>query len=368
MQRVAFVDLAAQHAEVADEVLSGFAQVLQQTSFVQGKQVTLFEEEYARYVGVEHCVGVANGTDALEIALRASGVESGDEVVLPANTFVATVEAVVRAGAHPVLVDVDEATLLMDVEQAARACTSRTRALMPVHLYGQIVPMADLMDLAEHRGLLVLEDAAQAQGASQGGTSAGAFGAASGTSFYPGKNLGAYGDAGAVTTHSAEIARRARMIANHGSEVRYQHEIFGFNSRLDTLQAVVLRAKLARLEIWNEARRQAARRYADLLGDISQLHLPTVLAGNQPVWHLYVVRVMRRAAIVGALEAAGIGTGVHYPVPVHLHPAFRHLAAGPGSFPVAERAAGEIVSLPMHPHLTPDQQARVAEVLIRACG
>ena len=363
MSRIPFVDLSAQHAEVAVEVQSGFAEVLAETSFVGGKQVTLFEEEYARFVGVEHCVGVANGTDALEIALRAYGVGAGDEVVIPANTFVATAEAVVRAGALPVLVDVDEATLLMDVEQVHRALSPRTRAVMPVHLYGQVVPMGDLLDLADRKGLLVIEDAAQAQGARQGGTCAGAFGAAGGTSFYPGKNLGAYGDAGAVTTRSAQVARRARMMASHGGEVRNQHEVLGFNSRLDTLQAVVLRAKLSRLEKWNDARRCAADHYRELLAGLPGLRLPAVASDNEPVWHLYVVRVARRDHVVVELERAGVGAAIHYPVPVHLHRAFEELGAGPGSFPVAEQAAGQILSLPMHPHLTSLQRQRVAEVL-----
>lgn len=363
MTTIPLVDLAAAHREVADEVAEGFAEVLAATAFVGGPQVAAFEEAFAAFCGVPHCAGVGNGTDALELALRALGVGPGDEVVVPANTYIASAEAVVRAGATPVLADVDPATLLLDPASAAQRIGPRTRALLPVHLFGQVAPMAALAELAAGAGLVIVEDAAQAQGARQDGRSAGGFGAAAGTSFYPGKNLGAYGDAGAVLTADAEVAARVRALRNHGGERRYEHRLVGTNSRLDTLQAVVLLAKLARLEAGNAARRDAAERYDKLLGGLAGLTLPATLAGNDHVWHLYVVRVPRRDEVLRALGAAGIGAGVHYPAPVHRTEAFAGLGYGPGDFPVAEQAAGEILSLPLYPQITGEQQERVAEAL-----
>lgn len=363
---VPLVDLALQHEQVADEVARGFADVLAGGSYVGGPEVLAFEQEYAEFVGVRHCVGVGNGTDAIELALRACGVGAGAQVVLPANTFVATAEAVVRAGAEPVLADVDKETLLLDPEAAAAAVTPATRVLLPVHLFGQVAPVERLQATARQHGLLVVEDAAQAQGATRHGRAAGSLGTIAATSFYPGKNLGAYGDAGAVLTDDAELAERVRRLGNHGSASKYRHDELGFNSRLDTLQAVVLRAKLARLATWNAERRAAAERYDELLADLPEVRLPGRLAGNVDVWHLYVVRVPERDAVLSLLGRAGIGTGVHYPVPLHLQPAFRSLGTGAGSFPVSEAAALEILSLPLFPGITPQQQERVAAELRRA--
>lgn len=362
---VPLVDLALQHAQVADEVAAGFERVLSTGAYVGGPDVAAFEREYADYLGVGHCIGVANGTDAIELALRALGVGAGDEVVLPANTFIATAEAVVRAGGVPVLADVDDEHLLLDPESAAAAVGPRTRVLLPVHLFGQTAPVERLLPLAADRGLLLVEDAAQSQGARRHGRTAGSFGAAAATSFYPGKNLGAYGDAGGVLTDDEDVARRVRLWANHGSSVKYRHDQLGVNSRLDTLQAVVLRAKLARLEQWNAQRRAAADRYDVLLADVEGVRLPGRLAGNEDVWHLYVVRVADRDAVLARLNAAGIGAGIHYPVPVHLQPAFAGLGA-PGDFPVAEAAAQQILSLPLFPGITAEQQERVAVELRRA--
>ncbi|WP_110182148.1 DegT/DnrJ/EryC1/StrS family aminotransferase [Nocardioides solisilvae] len=360
---VPFVDLASQHAEVADEVQVGLADVFARTAFVGGEEVGLFEAEYARYVGARHCVGVANGTDALELALRAVGVGPGDEVVLPANTFVATAEAVSRIGAVPVLVDVDEEHLLVDVDAVGRALTPRTRAVVPVHLYGQVAPVERLLPLCAAAGVAVVEDSAQAQGARRHGAPAGSLGLAAATSFYPGKNLGAAGDAGAVTTCDEEVADRVRLLGAHGSRTKYVHEVVGTNSRLDTVQAVYLRAKLARLEKWNQLRREAAARYAELLADLPGVRVPRTLPGNEDVWHLYVVRVADRDRVLAGLAEAGVGAGIHYPTALHLTPAYRHLGLGPGAFPVAEAAADAILSLPMFPHLAPVQQERVADVL-----
>jgi dTDP-4-amino-4,6-dideoxygalactose transaminase len=366
MSQIPLVDLKAQHQEVAEEVQRGFAQVLEKTAFILGPAVAEFEKAFAAFTGVAHCVGVANGTDALELMVRAAGIGPGDEVILPANTFIATALAVARAGGTPVLADIDPRYHLIDVEDAARRITPRTKALLPVHLYGQIAPMEALAALAKDRNLLLLEDAAQSQGARRNGVGAGGFGLAAGTSFYPGKNLGAYGDAGAVVTNSPEVNAKVRALRNYGGEVKYHHPELGFNSRLDTFQAVVLNAKLARLAGWNEARRHAARRYDELLRGIASVTLPETLPGNEHVWHLYVIRVPRRDDTLKKLNAAGIGAGIHYPIPIHLQGAFNHLHQGPGSFPVAEQAAGEILSLPLFPQITPQQQERVVDELRKA--
>ena len=345
---------------------AGFARVLERTSFILGAEVAEFEASFARFVGVPHCIGVANGTDALELALRALGIGAGDEVVVPTNSFIASALAVSRAGASPVLVDCDDASLLLDVADVERKLTPRTRALMPVHLFGQVAPMELLAPLTAGRRIAIVEDAAQAQGASRDGRSAGCFGAVAATSFYPGKNLGAYGDAGAVLTASEPIAKRVRALRNYGSEVKYQHPETGFNSRLDTLQAVVLSAKLKRLADWNAARRRAAQRYDEMLVGTPGLTLPTTLPGNQHIWHLYVVRVPRRDEVLARLAAAGIGAGVHYPVPIHLQGAFRHREHRAGDFPVAERAAKEVLSLPIFAEITQSQQERTVAVLKQA--
>ena len=367
MTSIPLVDLGAQHAAVAKEVAEGWRQVLAKTSFIAGPQVAAFESEYAAFTGARHCVGMANGTDAIEIALRALGVGPGDECILPANTFIATAEAVSRTGATPVLVDcADDGTFLIDIAATEAALTPRTRAVIPVHLYGQAAPVERLLPLAESTGAWVVEDAAQAQGARRGGRSAGTLGHVAATSFYPGKNLGAYGDAGAATTDSGELAARMRMIADHGSRRKYDHEVVGFNSRLDTLQAVVLSAKLRRLAEWNAARQTAARRYDQLLAGVSDVIRPRVLDGNEHVWHLYVVRVPDRDRVIKELHAAGIGAGIHYPVPVHLSAAFAGLGYDDGAFPMAERAAREVLSLPLFPQITPAQQERVASVLTAA--
>lgn len=362
---VPLLDLAADHAQVADEIAAGWADVLARTAFVGGAPVAAFEDDFTRWSGIAHCVGVGNGTDALELALRAVGVGPGDEVVIPANTFVATAEAVARAGALPVLVDCRADTSLIEVDDVAARVTPRTRAVIPVHLYGQTAPVEDLRAVLPDR-VAIVEDAAQSQGARRHGRPAGSLGDVAGTSFYPGKNLGAYGDAGAVLTDRDDLASRVRLLREHGSPRKYEHPVLGFNSRLDGLQAVVLSAKLRRLDVWNAARRSAADRYAALLADLDPVVLPVVAPGNEPVWHLYVVRVPDRDRVLAALHAEGIGAGIHYPVPVHRTGAFGYLGHGAGAFPVAERLAGEILSLPIFPAIDPDQQSRVAEVLAAA--
>ena len=363
---IPLVDLQAQHAEVAAEVAEGFRDVMAKTAFVNGPDVGQFEQEFAAFAGVRHCVGVGNGTDALEFAVRAAGIPAGSEVIIPANTFAATAEAVARAGARPVFADVDPDYLLLDPNAAAGAAGENTSAIMPVHLFGQMAPMKELSDLATRHQVTVIEDAAQAQGAAQGGVPTGSYGQIAGMSFYPGKNLGAYGDAGAVLTSSDDLARKVRLLRDHGSEEKYVHAELGFNSRMDTLQAVVLRAKLRRLADWNERRRQAADRYQELLDGIEGVTLPRTAPGNLHVWHLYVVQVPERDRILEALSQRNVRAGIHYPVPVHLQPAFRGLGYAPGDFPVAEAAASRILSLPLFPHITPEQQATVAGALREA--
>ncbi len=360
---VPLVDLVAQQADVNAEVMEGLTEVFRNAAFIGGPAVAGFEAAYAEFLGARHCVGVANGTDALELALRASGVAAGDEVILPANTFIATAEAASRIGAVPVPVDVDPQYLLIDPEAVAAAVTVRTRAIVPVHLFGQTAFVERLIPVASACGAVVVEDAAQSQGATRFGRSAGTLGLAAGTSFYPGKNLGAAGDAGAVVTDDGGLAARVRTISAHGSLRKYEHDVVGFNSRLDAVQAVVLRAKLAKLQSWNLLRRAAAERYSRLLADVPGVETPCEAPGNVDVWHLYVVRVPDRDAVLAALQAAGIQAGVHYPVPVHLSGAYAGAAMREGAFPVAEDAARHILSLPLFPHITEAQQERVVGAL-----
>ncbi|WP_166136645.1 DegT/DnrJ/EryC1/StrS family aminotransferase [Nocardioides ochotonae] len=362
--RVPLLDLALQNARIRDDARRAMDRVCDSGAFVLGPQVARFEDAYAAFCGVEHAVGVGNGTDALHLALRAAGVGPGDEVVVPANTFVATAEAVVLAGAELVLVDCDE-DLLIDVDAVAARVGPRTRVVAGVDLYGQVAPFERLREVVGP-GVVLLEDAAQSQGATRWGRPAGACADLAATSFYPGKNLGAFGDAGAVTTDDPLIARRLRQLRNHGGEARYEHDLVGTNSRMDSLQAAVLEVKLEHLKEWNAERDAAAARYATLLADLPGVRLPRALPGNEHVWHLYVVRVAQRDAVQRRLAEHGIDTGIHYPTPVHLLPAFAGLGLGAGSFPVAERAATEILSLPMFPGITAAQQQRVAEELVAA--
>ena len=363
---IPLVDLRAQHQQIAQEVQEGLEHLFGTTAFILGEEVAAFEQAFAQFSGVRHCVGVSSGTDALELMLRALGVGSGDEVIVPANSFIATAVAVVRTGATPVFVDSDPASHLIDSKDVSRKLGARTKAILPVHLCGQIAPMEELKSLADARGVLLLEDAAQAHGATRHGQGIGSYGAAAATSFYPGKNLGAYGDGGAVLTNSDEIAKTIRALRNYGSETKYHHPIIGFNARLDALQAVVLSAKLKHLAAWNEARRTAARRYDELLAELPALSLPVTLPGNEHVWHLYMVRVRRRDEVLRQLNAAGIGAGVHYPIPIHLQGAFKHLGHRRGDFPAAEAVADEILSLPLFPGITLEQQRYVATTMARA--
>ncbi|MCJ1684545.1 DegT/DnrJ/EryC1/StrS aminotransferase family protein [Rathayibacter sp. VKM Ac-2928] len=361
---VPLADLHLQHLVVADVIREGFDRVLADSSFVRGPDVSRFEEEFAAYCDVRHTVGVGNGTDALELALLALDLAPGDEVLVPANTFVATAEAVVRAGARPVFVDCDD-DYLIDVDSAAEAVTPRTRAVMAVHLYGQCAPV-ERLSAALGEEVRIVEDAAQAQGARRFGARAGSLGAIAGTSFYPGKNLGAYGDAGGVMTDDDELAAAVRRLGNHGGLSAYRHDVVGTNSRLDSLQAVVLSAKLAHLDEWNQQRRDAAARYAELLDGVDGLVLPRTAPGNEHVHHLYVVRTPERERLRAALAEAGVATGVHYPTPVHLLAPFLPASGRPRPLPRAEAFAGQLLTLPLFPGITAAQQEYVAESLIAA--
>ena len=364
--KVPLVDLVAQNTETAAEIRAAMDAVFETAAYIGGPDVGAFEREYAEATGVAHCIGVGNGTDALELALRAAGVTPGGEVVVPVNTFIATAEAVSRIGATPVFVDVDDEQLLIDPDAVAAAVTARTQAVVPVHLFGQVAPVGAIRSALGDEPIPIVEDGAQSQGAEGPDGRAGSLGLVSSTSFYPGKNLGAAGDAGAVTTDDPDLARMVRLIASHGSETKYVHEVVGFNSRMDTVQAAVLRVKLRRLDEWNARRRAAAHRYEDLLSGVERVRLPHSAAGNADVWHLYVVRVADRERVMAQLNRAGIGASIHYPTPLHLTAAYGADGPGRGAFPVAESAADQILSLPIYPHITADQQEYVVEELAKA--
>lgn len=361
---VPFTDLAAMADEVWPAIETDYLACLRDGRYVGGRPVTSFEQEWAAYCGTGQAVGVANGTDALELTLIALGIGPGDEVVLPANTFIATAAAVVRAGAAPRFADVSDDTLLMTPDTLSEALSPRTRAVIVVHLFGQVLEMDGLLAVADEAGVPVIEDAAQAHGAEWRGRRAGSFGHAACFSFYPGKNLGAFGDAGAVVTSRPELADRVRALANHGRShgaSHYEHEYVGTNSRLDALQAIALSGKLARLDAWTENRIALASRYRDLLSGIADVRLTGTSPLARHVYHLFVVRVAARHWVQAELKRRGVQTGVHYPVPCHLQPPLRRFADGP--LPVAEQAAGELLSLPMFPHMTYGQVDIVCEAL-----
>jgi dTDP-4-amino-4,6-dideoxygalactose transaminase len=383
---VSFLDLITPHRQLEEELVSVFKTALSTAGFVGGPMLEGFEKAFAQYCHAQYCVGVANGTEALFFGLVAGGIKTGDAVITVPNTFIATTEAICQAGAYPEFVDVDELTHNMDPEKlrefletkcemdgtTGKPITKRggrpVTAIVPVHLYGQPADMDAILELAEHYGLMVLEDACQAHGAeyfSKKGNCwqrAGSIGRVAAFSFYPGKNLGACGEAGAVTTNDEELARKIRMLRDHGQSRKYHHEIEGYNGRMDAIQAGFLGVKLPHLDQWNQERRDRAELYRQLLVDLGN----DVIACVEAPWaksnyHLFVVRVQNRDQLIAQLAADGIGAGIHYPIPLHLQKAYEHLGYKEGDFPIAERMAKEILSLPMHPSLTPEQQHRVID-------
>ena len=381
-QPIPFLDLVTPHRELEEELVAAFREALRSAAFIGGAQVDGFEKEFAAFCGTKYCVGVANGTDAVRFALMASGVGNGDAVVTVSHTFIATTEAISQSGAETEFVDIDEQTYCMSPAALAaylKSCTKdpktgrpiglRTgkpiKAIVPVHLYGQVADMDALQEVANQFGLLIVEDACQAQGAAyesaQGGWKrAGSFGKAGAFSFYPGKNLGACGEAGAVTTDDEHVAGTIKMLREHGQITKYYHVLEGYNGRLDAIQAAFLRIKLRQLEKWNQERRAAAVRYRELLASVPGITVPFESSNSKSIYHLYVIRTRNRDGLAEQLKAAGIHTGLHYPLPVHLQNCYKSWGYQQGSLPVTEKAAGEILSLPMFPGLTAEQQKRVA--------
>ena len=359
---IPFVDLQAQYQSPKPEVDKAVQAVMERGDFILGGAVSEFEVQFARYCGVKHCVGVDSGYSALELIMRAHGIGLGDEVITAANTFIASTLAISNAGATPVLVDCDPETYNIDVTKIEAAITSRTKAIMPVHLYGQTADMDAIRSIARDHGLYVFEDAAQASGARYKGRMAGGLGDAAGFSFYPGKNLGAYGDGGAVTTNDPEIADKVRLLRNIGQKVKYYHEVKGFNNRLDTMQAAVLRVKLPYLDEWNAERRRAAASYEALLDGLPVV-APQAADFAEHIYHLYVVRLSEREALMAYLKDQGIATGLHYPIPIHLQPAYAELGYKRGDFPVTEAYAETIMSLPIFPELSDEKVAYVVRAI-----
>jgi len=354
--KVPFLDFVAPYEELRVELDEAYFRFMRSAWYILGREVEAFEEEFAAYCGVKYCVGVANGLEALHLVLRAYGIGAGDEVIVPSNTYIATWLAVSYAGATPVPVEPDARTYNINPDLIPAAITSRTKAIMPVHLYGQPADMDPIMDIASRRGLKVIEDNAQAQGARYKGRRTGSLGDAAGNSFYPGKNLGAFGDAGAVTTNDGQLADRVRTLRNYGSREKYYNECKGFNSRLDELQAAFLRVKLRKLDEWNARRKKVTEFYLSQLSTSrSQLILPLAPSWSDPAWHLFVVRHPQRDALQSRLTQAGIGTLIHYPVPPHLSGAYADGRWTRGAFPVAEQLAHTVLSLPVGPHLSLEQ-------------
>jgi dTDP-4-amino-4,6-dideoxygalactose transaminase len=360
---IPFFSTQPMHAAMREDALEAMRRVYDAQWYVLGPEVAQFEQAYSEFNQVAHTVGVGNGLEALTLALRALGIGPGDEVLVPSNTYIATWLAVTHAGATPVPVEPDPATSNLAPANLEAALTPRTRAILPVHLYGQPCQMPEIITIAKRYGLLVVEDNAQAQGATFNGQLTGSFGDASGTSFYPTKNLGALGDAGAITTNSADLAQQIRLLRNYGSEQKNQHELLGYNSRLDELQAAVLHVKLRHLAAWTQQRRQLAAWYTEQLSGLPGLRLPAPPAGAEPVWHLYVVHTAQRAALQQHLAAHGIGTLVHYPVPPHLQPAYAHLGLTAGALPIAEGLAATCLSLPLWPGMTHEMIRMVAQTI-----
>ena len=358
--KVPYLDLKAQYEPIRGEIAEAIQQVLDKTAFAGGPFVAQFEKEFAAFCGTQFATGVGSGTDALWVALLGLGIGPGDEVITVPDTFIATAEAISWCGAKPVFVDVDPITYNMDPSKVEAAITPKTRAIIPVHLFGQMANMDPILTIARKRRLFVVEDASQAHGAEYKGRKAGSIGDAGCFSFYPGKNLGAYGEAGAVVTNNEELDKKMRMLRDHGQAKKYFHSLIGWNARMDGIQGAILSVKLRHLEAWTEARRRNAKRYDELLRNVPGITVPVEAPNAKHVYHIYAIRVAERDRLIASLVEKDIHCGIHYPIPVHLLDAYKSLNLGKGSFPVAERSAAEFVSLPMYPELTPAQIDRVA--------
>lgn len=359
---IPLIDLKAQYDTIRPDIDAAIARVIENTAFIMGKEVSDFEAAFAEYCGVKHALGVSSGTSALFLALAGYGIGAGDEVITTPFTFFATGEAISQLGARPVFVDIDPITYNIDPARLEAAISPYTKAIMPVHLFGQPADMDAINDIAARHHLLVIEDAAQAHGSRYGGKRAGSLANAACFSFYPSKNLGCYGDGGAVVTDDDHLAARVRSLRDHGRTTKYEHAELGYGHRLDGIQAAILAAKLPHLDEWNAGRRRLAARYDELLADTAVV-TPRHLEATEPVYHCYVIRAPRRDELLGALQKAGIGAGVHYPIPLHLQPAYRFLELEPGSFPISERAAREVLTLPLYAEMTAEQQDEVIAVI-----
>ncbi len=352
---IPFIDLKRQYNSIKDEVNTKIDEILQNTHFILGGNTEAFEKEFAKYCRVKYAVGVASGSDALTLSLKAVGISKEDEVITVPNTFIATVDAISRNNANPVFVDIDPETYNIDVTKIEEKITDETKAIIPVHLYGQPVDMAPIIKLAKEYDLKIIEDACQAHGAEYKGQKVGSFGDVGCFSFYPAKNLGAYGDGGMVVTNNEEITERIKMLRNYGQSKKYYHDFMGYNSRLDEIQSAILRVKLRHLDEWNNKRREHAKLYNELLENVSGIKTPVEKDYTKHVYHLYVIRCKNRYELQQYLTSKGVSTGIHYPIPVHLQRAYKHLEYNKGGFPITERYANEILSLPMFPELTDEE-------------
>ena len=366
--KVPFLDLKVQYDALREELQIAMQEVLDRTAFAGGPFVEKFEEDFAAFCGTRHAVGVGSGTEAIWLALLALGVGQGDEVITVPMTFMATAEAITFAGGKPIFVDIEASSYTMDPGRLEQAITPRTRAVIPVHLYGQMAEMDAILAIAAKHGLPVIEDACQAHGAEYKGRKAGSLGAAGCFSFYPGKNLGAYGEAGAVVTNDGDLAKKLRVLRDHGQPRKYTHSVVGWNARMDGLQGAILRTKLKYLDAGNELRRAHAKAYTEQLSGVSGIVCPEEAPYAKHVYHVYAVRTQRRGDVMEALTAKGIGCGIHYPIPIHLQEAYQGLGLSAGDFPVSEECAAEELSLPMFPELTTEQIRYVADALREVCS
>ena len=363
-ERIPFVDLQIQYPLIQAEIEEKFSRIIESARFISGKYVREFEEAFAAYVGCQHCIATMNGTVALQLSLMLLDIKPGDEVIVPVNSFIATAEAVSLVGATPIFVDMNEETYHLDLADVAKKISKKTKAILPVHLYGHCVDMDPLLKIAKENNLVIIEDAAQAHGAKYKGKHAGSFGRCAAFSFYPGKNLGAWGDAGAITTNDDSLAKKMRLFINHGSEKKYHHEMLGGNYRMSEFQGAVLSTKLKHLDSWNEKRRVLAMLYSEYL-DKKNLILPKAASHNEPVWHIYPIRCSDRDGLAKYLDGKDIDTIIHYPIPIHLTDAYRHFGLKKGTFPVAERVQSEILSLPLYPGLTDGEVRYVSQTVNR---